>query len=306
MDQKSLYEQTPAYSDHSPLSYPQRTSPKSSKSTQNLFMTKKQQKNKAKWIMVVVANDFQIPFHDHDALALLNLFLKKERPEWLILNGDFQDFWEISSFDLTPRTGKELVEEIRMGTKILKSFRHILGTGRITWIEGNHEFHLRKYLIHKAKELYGLPRLSVPELFGLKDLDIEYVPCHPMASRFMDNFIQVGNLYVGHWDTIAKDGGYAAKRLVDNKGVSLMQGHTHRFGAHAKTTVDGRVLLGIENSSMCSRSVSYVSHPNWQTGFSVLYLEPGSGRFQWYPILITNHSFVWEGKEYCLDREKRA
>ena len=123
--------------------------------------------------MVVVANDFQIPFHDEKALALLKLFLRRERPDWLVLNGDFQDFWEISSFDLTPRIGKEFIEEIKIGKKILKSFRRILRRARITWIEGNHEFRLRKYLIKNAKELYGLPGLNVPELFGLNDLKIE-------------------------------------------------------------------------------------------------------------------------------------
>ena len=251
---------------------------------------------------MVVAGDFQIPFHDQDALTLLELFLRHEKPDWLILGGDFQDFWEISSFDLTPRTGKEFIEEIKIGKKILKSFRRILPHARITWIEGNHEFHLRKYLIHKARELYGLPGLSVPELFGLKDLNIEYVACHPLASKFTDNFIQVGNLYVGHWDTVAKDGGYAAKRLVDSKGVSLLQGHTQRFGAHARTTVDGRVILGIENFSMCSRNVSYVAHPNWQLGFSVIYLELDSGRFQWYPLLISYNQFVWKGKAFRIDK----
>ena len=256
--------------------------------------------------MVVVANDFHIPCHDQNTLALFMLFLRKEKPDWLILNGDFQDFWEISNFDLTPRTGKEFVEEIRIGQKILRSFRRILPRARITWIEGNHEFRLRKYLISKAKELYGLPGLSVPELFGLKDLNVEYVPCHLMASKFTDNFIPLGNLYVGHWDTVAKEGGYAAKRLVQDKGVSLLQGHTQRFGAHARTTVDGRVLLGIENFSMCSRDVSYVAHPNWQSGFSVIYLDPVSGRFQWYPVLIVNQSFVWKDKEYMVGGLRRV
>jgi hypothetical protein len=111
---------------------------------------------------------------------------------------------------------------------------------------------------------------------------------------------------VGHWDTVAKEGGYAAKRLVDSKGVSLLQGHTQRFGAHARTTVDGRVILGIENFSMCSRKASYVSYPNWQTGFSVIYLEPVSGRFQWYPVPITNQSFIWKDKEYWVGGVRRV
>ncbi len=259
-----------------------------------------------KWQLVVVANDFQVPFHDEDALALFKRFLRKEKPAWLILNGDFMDFWEISNFDHTPRTGKEFLEEIRIGKKILKSFRRILPRARITWIEGNHEFRLRKYLIKNASELYGLPGLSVPELFDLKKVNIEYVPCHPVASKFMDTFIKVGSLYVGHWDTVAKEGGYTAKRLVDDKGVSLLQGHTHRFGAHARTTVDGRIILGIENFCMCSRTATYVNHPNWQLGFSVIYLEPRSGQFQWYPIMLSNGTVIWKNRRYRLGRTKEV
>jgi len=251
-----------------------------------------------KWLTVVVANDFQIPFHDEKALALLKQFLRSEKPDWLVLNGDFQDFWEISSFDLTPRTGKTFLQEIAIGKTILKDFRRILPRARITWIAGNHEFRLRKYLIKNAQELYGLPGLSVPELFDLKQLKIQYVPCHALASRFTDNFVRVGDLYVDHFDTVAKEGGYAAKRLVEDKGVSLLQGHTQRFGAHARTTVDGRIILGIENFSMCARRASYASYPNWQQGFSVIYLKPKTGRFQWYPVMISQGGYVWRGKEF--------
>jgi len=253
----------------------------------------------SRWQMVVVANDFQVPFHDPKCLALLNLFLQGEQPDWLILNGDFQDFWEISSFDLVPRGGKRFLREIEIGKEILTEFRRILPRARITWIEGNHEFRLRKYLMRNARELYGFKALSMPELFGLRKLRIEYVPCHRAASKFTDNFIRVGDLYVGHWDTVAKQGGSAARLLVEAKGVSVLQGHTHRFGAHARTTVDGRVLLGIENFCMCRRRACYVSYPNWQQGFSVIYLEPRSGNFRWHPVLIEKSRLVWNGRPYA-------
>src|SRR5712664_582989 len=120
--------------------------------------------------LAVIANDFHIPFHDERALLLFKLFLRRERPDWVILNGDLQDCWEISNYDLTPRAGKEFKEEIEKGKRILRAFRRRLPRVRITWIEGNHEFRLRKYLIQKARELYGLPGLSVPELFDLKRL----------------------------------------------------------------------------------------------------------------------------------------
>jgi hypothetical protein len=256
--------------------------------------------------LVVIANDFQVPFHDERALGLFKRFLKRDKPRWLVLNGDFQDFWEISSFDLVPRAGKAFLEEIAIGRRILRSFRQLLPKARITWLEGNHEFRLRKYLLANAPELQGLPGLTVPDLFRLKDLKIDYVPCHPGASKFTDNFIRVGNLYVGHWDRVARQGGYAAKGLVEDKGVSVLQGHTHRFGAHARTTVDGRVLLGIENFSMCRRNVGYVAQPNWQVGFSVVYLERGTGLFQWYPVAIGTRGFVWNGHDYAASKHRHT
>lgn len=254
-----------------------------------------------KYQLVVIANDFQIPFHDERALLLFQRFLHCEKPDWLVLAGDFQDFWEISTFDTAPRAGKKLLAEIALGKSILKSFRRVIPKARITWLEGNHEFRLRRYLIKHARELYGLSALTVPKLFALKSLDIEYAACHRAASKFTDNFIRVGNLYVGHFDTVAKHGGYAAKQLVEDKGVSLLQSHTHRFGAHARTGLDNRVLLGVENFSMCARRQSYASIPNWQLGFSVAYLETQTGRFQWFPILMDGYRFVWNGKEYSLD-----
>src|SRR5207244_13546940 len=94
----------------------------------------KKHKNK-KWIMVVVANDFQIPFHDEKALALFKLFLRREKPDWLGLNGDFQDFWEISSFDLTPRTGKAFIDEIKIGKNIRDYVGRIHLPAGLTWTE---------------------------------------------------------------------------------------------------------------------------------------------------------------------------
>ena len=85
--------------------------------------------------LAVIANDFQIPFHDERALLLFKMFLRRERPGWLILNGDFQDFWEVSSYDMTPRTGKDFKREIETGRSILRGFRRSLLHARITWIE---------------------------------------------------------------------------------------------------------------------------------------------------------------------------
>jgi len=66
------------------------------------------------------------------------------------------------------------------------------------------------------------------------------------------------------------------------------------------------MLVGIENFCMCSRRQTYVSRPNWQLGFSVVYFQPKTGRFQWFSILIgRDYWFIWRNREYSLDEVRR-
>ena len=115
--------------------------------------------------LAVIANDFHIPFHDERALLLFKLFLRRERPDWLILNGDFQDFWEISNYDVTPRTGKEFRQEIEIGKRIVRSFWRSLPRARITWIDLTVEF-LRGAAEQHAPQRRD--RLFVPDVIKIK------------------------------------------------------------------------------------------------------------------------------------------
>ncbi len=152
--------------------------------------------------MVVVANDIHVPYHDKKALKLLLRFLKDQKPDTLVINGDFLDMWEVSQFDRVPKFGKSLIEEIQEGKKILRRFRTILPHARIIYVEGNHEFRFKKLLIKAVPELYGLPGLSVPDLLELKKLNISYKAVKEGANKFSDNWIKMGDLYIGHWDKV--------------------------------------------------------------------------------------------------------
>ncbi len=143
-------------------------------------------------------NDVHIPHHDWKALKLLEVFLTDQKPDVFIINGDFLDMWGASQFDRVPKVGKSLMQEIRIGRKLLEKFREILPKAKIIYIEGNHDFRLRKYLLRNPPELYGLPGLSIPELLNLKELNITYKPVKEGANSFSDNWIRLGDLYIGH------------------------------------------------------------------------------------------------------------
>ena len=257
-------------------------------------------RTKTKYEMAVVANDFHVPFHDPKATKLLEKFLADQKPDLFVINGDFLDMWEISQFDRNPKFGRPLLGEIEEGKKILKRFRKILPKAKIIYVEGNHEYRLRKYLIRKAPELYGLPGLSISDLLDLKNLGITYKAVKEGANKFSDNWIKMGYLYIGHWDKANKHAGYTAKNLLDEKGVSLLQGHTHRHGVSARRYVDGKELIGVENFCMCRLDPYYVSKPSWSQGFSVVYRKKNTGRFHIYPIIFVEYKFFFGNKEYSL------
>lgn len=239
----------------------------------------------------LVINDLHIPYVDSKVLRLLYEFLPKVKPDNLIINGDFLDCFALSKFDKAPHSGKSFLEEITAGKTILNDLRHFLPKTKIYYICGNHEFRLKRYLLSQAPELFDLEALSIPYLLDLKKFNVIWVDSDDDSS-WQDTYVQVGDIFVGHFNRVSKHSGATAKALVEEKGVSVLQAHVHRTGVYYKTKMNGETLVGIENGCMCDLKPSYMKNPNWQHGLTVI----TNGLAE--PIFIRDYSFAWGGREY--------
>ena len=196
-------------------------------------------------------------------------------------------------------------DELDLGWKLLKKIRDTIPETEISYIEGNHEFRLRQYIIRNAPEIYDLAP-DLPELLELNQFNIEWVGTKEGASKWVDTYKQFGQLYVGHWDRVNKHSAMTAKNLVEDKGVSLIQNHVHRGGTYHKRLEDGKQLVGIENFCMCDLNPDYMGNPNWQQGWTVAYIDlEGSGRFHAYPIQVLGYKMFFGGKVYEADLPKK-
>ena len=253
---------------------------------------------------LVIAGDFHIPHYDSILFDLFLKFLSDFKPDYLVINGDFLDCWAISKFDKVPRDGK-LANEVELGRKLLEKIRNIVPKAEISYIEGNHEFRLRQYVIKNAPEIYDFAP-TVQELLDLDSLNIEWVGTKKGANKWVDTYKKFGQLYVGHWDRVNKHSAMTAKNLVEDKGVSLVQNHVHRGGVYHKRLEDGIQLVGIENFCMCDLSPDYTSNVNWQQGWTVAYIDiEGSGRFHAYPIQVLGYKFFFGGNVYEADLPRK-
>jgi len=243
---------------------------------------------------IVVYSDIHAPFHDERVVELVNTFCKWYKPEVVVIDGDLVDFHAISKFDKSPErsTGDALRDEVSVANQILKSIRQANPQARIILVVGNHEFRLRKFLYQVAQrtpllaDLLGLMNVKIgevlPFLLHLQLNKIELVDLDPEIARFTDCFVQFGRLFIGHWDKVHKYGGYTAKNLLADRGVNLVQAHTHRVGSHFRTTLAG-VIEAHEIGCLCRLHPHYTSQQDWCHGFAVI---EGDAEMQNFTVLV--------------------
>lgn len=250
--------------------------------------------------IAVAFGDIHSPYHDRVSVAITLKFCKELKPDLIIIPGDLIDFYTLSKFDQDPRDAHTLNSELSFAYNILAEFRKTCKEMEL--IEGNHENRLNRFLLQKAKELVGLTTatgqkniMSVEYLLELEQLGIKFIP---MVGR--DAYKKYNDLFIGHYNKVSKHSAYTAKSLVEDKGVSILQNHVHRMGYYAKTGIDGKTLVGIENGCLCNLNPRYVQNPNWQQGFTVIHLEDDGHKFTAEPVHINNHEFYYGGMHFRL------
>jgi UDP-2,3-diacylglucosamine pyrophosphatase LpxH len=141
--------------------------------------------------------------------------------EEIVLLGDYLDFYGCNLHGKFPDIRWNLADEINAGKEKLEQLRNRYPKCKITYLEGNHEFRLERYIWANARELYGLVTLN--ELLNLEKLDIDMIPYHrrQLYQILGSNLHARHEPYAGSTHTAY---GTAQKSMVD-----MIFGHTHRY-----------------------------------------------------------------------------
>jgi hypothetical protein len=152
------------------------------------------------------------------------------------------------------------------------------------------------YIVNNAEELAGLTGLTLEEQLKTSELDIKVINNHQR-----ENYYRYGHLLIGHFNKVNKNSGYTAKNLVEEKGMSLIQAHTHRGGVSYKTDFQD-VKKGIENFCLCNLQPPYLMIPNWQHGFSVIHTYKKTGLFKVTEMEIVQYNLMYGDKVFKAGR----
>ena len=234
--------------------------------------------------------DSHIPYHDKRAFKLVHKVAKDFKPDTIVLQGDFADFFCVSSHSKNPNRRNNLESEVEAVNAELDKL-DALGAREKIYVSGNHEDRLERYLMDKAPELFNV--VKIPQLFNLKERGWKYVP-YKSDTR-------VGKLNLTH------DCGSAGRNAIFNAlGTyqhNIAIGHTHRLAYIVEGNAHGETHVGASFGWLGDAKQADYMHRvraarDWAQGFGIGYLDTNTGTVYLVPVPIINYTVVVEGKQY--------
>lgn len=224
-------------------------------------------------ITVGVISDLHIPYHDQQAVESAVAYLKKRKPDVLLINGDYGDWYSVSRYMKDPKKRK-LKREIRMQREGLRWIRSQFANCRIVGKEGNHELRWNHYLFNSAAEISEFPQVSLPRILGMKTLGIEYV----------DNQrpVMAGKLPIFHGHELGKgiSSPVNSARGVFTRMISTaLVGHHHRSSSHTEPNWKHEEIVCWSTGCLCGLNADYAVINKWNHGFAVVEVA-ADGQFE--------------------------
>jgi predicted phosphodiesterase len=217
-----------------------------------------------------VLSDIHLGVHDKNAILAALRYIKREKPEVVILNGDVIDSSALS-FHARTQSANKYLYEIELAKTFLRSLQIEFPNTKIIFKEGNHETRLSRYIMQKAAELEGV--LELTGMLGLQELGIEFVE----ETRF----IQHGKIFIIHGHELKVSGGVNPARALLLRAFSdCIMGHVHRTSfAHGKN-MQGRYIRTWTSGCLCKLQQGYMPHSQSNHGFAIIE-EDGLVRNHW-------------------------
>lgn len=236
-----------------------------------------------------IFNDLHVPYHDRKTLVPLNAFIRYLEPNLFVLNGDGQDFYELSVYDKNPTRTKTLQDELDIGSELAQDWDSWLpDDARKYWIGGNHEDRLRKWL-WRYGALNSLRSLELAQLLDLPD-SWQYLP---YGSQI--NYL---GFLIEHGEIVRNQAAYTARAMFEKRGSSGLCGHTHRLGIYNRRDSRG-IHSYIENGCLCRLEAEYVQLADWQQAFTYGFAQ--GNRFHWVTVPVYQTGFRAEGRWWARE-----
>ena len=238
--------------------------------------------NDLKWM---ISSDQQFPYQDDRAIKLWFNVMKWFKPDVVDYAGDTDDqacyskYTEGRSAEFLKMhkdtNGDMIVPLMYHEAKGARDFyahtRKLLPKAELFSALGNHDIRIFDYLDAKLPDYIG--QVTPETLWNLDSLGYGYIYYNELPKK------RFGDVHIHHGVAISQNAGESVRKDIDNFGVSIIRGHSHRAGTYFQTyELRNETLRGWELGHMCdekSDGMKYSTTHNWQKAFAIAHIENG-------------------------------
>lgn len=239
---------------------------------------------------ILIVPDTHRPYHDKKAWALMLKVAADFKPNTIVVQGDFGDFYCTNGHRKDPNRNRFLegeINDVNVGLDELDALK----PQRKIFIQGNHEENLERYLIDKAPELFNM--VTTEELLNLRKRKWEYY-------AYRKEKAWIGKLAIAH-DLGSSGAAAVPKALAEFQG-NITIGHIHRMCYMIGGNYQGETHVAASFGWLGDIThVDYMDRDkaakDWALGFGLGYKLP-NGVVHLTPIPIVNYGTVVEGIYY--------
>ena len=226
----------------------------------------------------LILNDIHLPYHDITALTAALQFGKKEKPDFIFINGDMLDFHQLSYFEKDPKK-----KHFHLELDMFKEFFTILQKefkSRIYFKFGNHEERYQRFLYQKAKELVGVEEFELENMIKARAEGIEIIKDKRVVNIGKLPFIHGHETGRGVFNPVN-----AARGLMLRAKHSAVKGDCHNTSEHATKDINGKFMTTWSVGCLCGLTPQWLPINEWNHGFAIIDIaEDGEYQFRNYRI----------------------
>lgn len=219
-------------------------------------------------------NDVHLPYQDNEALTATIRYAKKEKPDFILLNGDIIDCHTLSRFVKDPKA-RSFAHELEAFRLFFETLQRQFSNTKIYFKIGNHEERYEHFLAMKAGELEGVQEFKFENIIKARANGIEIIGERRYMKLNSLNGIH-GHEYVGGISVPVN----IARGLYLKGKVSAFQGHNHASSEHNETNMDGEITTTWSIGCLCNLHPQYMPLNKWNHGFALVDLDPNGKHFE--------------------------
>lgn len=211
----------------------------------------------------LIIGDVHLPYHDEEAITAMLDYAKKEKPDFVFINGDLLDFHSVSYFMKDPRK-KRFSEELDMMKEFIEILKKALNC-KIYFKFGNHEERYNHFLFTKAHELAGVEEFNLENIIKTRVPDVQIITDRRLVVIGGLPFVHGHEFGRGVFNPVN-----ASRGLFLQAKHSAVKSDCHATSEHTEKDIMGKIMTTFSIGCLCGLTPYFASQNRWNHGFAMI------------------------------------